>query len=88
MCAKVAEPANEEDELFVEGGYEELPSEILDVDTANLESEKSITKIKANKKLMAKKRMDAYLERKWFKDQGWDDDDELFGDAYFTDDNI
>ncbi|MGB5709229.1 MAG: hypothetical protein WBM41_20660 [Arenicellales bacterium] len=40
---------------------------------------------KANQKLAVKKRLDAYLERKWFKEHGWEDDDELFSDDFFSD---
>jgi len=88
MCAKVSEPAdNEEDELFVEGEYDELPSEILNADIDNPETDKATAEGKIKDKLSAKKRMDAYLERKWFKNQGWEDDDELFGDEYFSDDD-
>ena len=36
-------------------------------------------------KLETRRRLNAYLERKWFRDLGWDDDDELFNDEFFTD---
>lgn len=40
---------------------------------------------RASARLETKRRLDAYLERKWFRDHGWDDDDELFKDDFFTD---
>ena len=40
---------------------------------------------KASPKLAVKRRLDAYLERKWFRDHGWEDDDELFNDDFFSD---
>ena len=43
------------------------------------------TSRKASAKLETKRRLDAYLERKWFRDHGWDDDDELFNDEFFAD---
>ncbi len=36
-------------------------------------------------KLETRRRLNAYLERKWFRDLGWDDDDELFNDEFFSD---
>ncbi|MXX15661.1 MAG: hypothetical protein F4Z52_00080 [Gammaproteobacteria bacterium] len=36
-------------------------------------------------KLETRRRLTAYFERKWFRDLGWDDDDELFNDEFFTD---
>ena len=36
-------------------------------------------------KQRAKKRMDAYLERQWFKENGWDEEDDLFKDEFFND---
>ncbi len=35
-------------------------------------------------KMETRRRLDAYLERKWFRDQGWEDD-EFFNDEYFVD---
>lgn len=40
---------------------------------------------KINQKLQIKKRLDAYLEKQWLKDCGWDLEDELFNDAFFAD---
>ncbi len=40
---------------------------------------------KARARLDVKRRLDAHLERKWFRDHGWDDDDELFKDEFFGD---
>ena len=89
MREKVTNPVdNGEGEVFIDDGYEELPSEVLNVDTHSSSTEKSTFESKTDTKLVAKKRMDDYLERKWFKDQGWDDDDELFSDEYFSDADI
>jgi len=45
----------------------------------------NISSRKINAKLQLKKRMDDYLEKKWFRDNGWDEDDDLFNDEFFTD---
>lgn len=31
-----------------------------------------------------RRRLNAYMERQWFRDLGWDDDDELFNDEFFS----
>ncbi len=38
-----------------------------------------------NEKLETRRRLGAYLERQWFYDHGWDKDDEIFEDDYFSD---
>ncbi len=43
------------------------------------------TAVRRTGKLETRRRLNAYLERKWFRDLGWDDDDELFNDEFFTD---
>jgi hypothetical protein len=60
--------------------------EILDLDdiAENSDLEVKFESRKINAKLQLKKRMDDYLERKWFKDNGWDEDDDLFNDDFFT----
>jgi len=35
-------------------------------------------------RLKTKRRLDAYLERQMLKESGWDEDDELFSDEFFT----
>lgn len=50
------------------------PEELVDVESGK----------KVNHRLEVKKRLDAYLERKWFKDHGWEDDDDLFDDDFFS----
>ena len=91
MCAKISEPADKEEDVFVENEYDELSSSIPDVDSDGQvdgqADDNPVAENNVSEKLAAKKRMDDYLERKWFKDQGWDDDDELFGDEYFAEDN-
>lgn len=42
----------------------------------------------ASRRLATKRRLDAYLERKWFRENGWDDDDDLFNDEFFDIDEI
>ena len=54
------------------------PEEVIDVESGK----------KANHKLEVKKRLDAYLERKWFKDHGWEDDDDLFDDDFFSESEV
>ncbi len=39
---------------------------------------------KEAEKLKTKRRLDAYLERQMLKESGWDEDDELFSDEFFT----
>ena len=54
------------------------------IDDSEDQLEMECLNAKANKKLITKRRLDDYLERKWFKENGWDDDDDLFQDEYFT----
>lgn len=87
MCAKKLE--SEEDDLFIEDEDEEeaefLPGILQDIDDPEkLELIKRVVSRKAQCKLESKRRLDAYMERKWFKEQGWDDDDELFFDEFFS----
>jgi len=39
---------------------------------------------KEAEKLKTKRRLDAYLERQMLMESGWDEDDELFSDEFFT----
>lgn len=39
-------------------------------------------------RMRVQKRLDAYLEGKWFKDHGWDDDNDLFNDDFFYESEI
>ncbi|MBX2868245.1 MAG: hypothetical protein KTR18_06195 [Acidiferrobacterales bacterium] len=55
-------------------------SEDLDI----VESPCNSMSAKAREKLETKKRLDAYLERQMLKESGWDEDDELFDDEFFT----
>ncbi len=47
----------------------------------------NVPSLKASAKLETKRLLDDYLERKWFRDHGWEDDDELFNDEFFSDDS-
>ncbi len=42
---------------------------------------------KARERLETKKRLDAYLEKQMLKESGWDEDDELFDDEFFSEVN-
>lgn len=66
--------------LLDDGEIEEADPQLehLEQETAKLTSSK-----KVDHKLEVKKRLDAYLERKWFQENGWEDDDELFSDDFF-----
>ena len=73
-------PSSDEDlDLLADDGTLELQ----DIEETN-DLEVDLESQKINAKLQVKKRMDDYLERKWFRDNGWDDDDDLFNDDFFT----
>jgi hypothetical protein len=73
-------PSSDDDlDLFDD---DEIPD--LDEIPENSDLDINIEPRKINAKLLLKKRMDDYLERKWFRDNGWDDDDDLFNDDFFT----
>jgi hypothetical protein len=61
----------------------ELPDDVMEVSRPPVNGIAS----RARARLEVKRRLDAYLERKWFRDHGWDDDDELFNDEFFMEDD-
>lgn len=75
------QPSDDDTLSFLDDGeVEEADSQLehLQQETAKFTSSK-----KADHKLEVKRRLDAYLERKWFQENGWEDDDELFSDDFF-----
>ena len=80
MSKEKDSPSSDEDlDLLADDGTLELQ----DIEETN-DLEVDLESQKINAKLQVKKRMDDYLERKWFRDNGWDDDDDLFNDDFFT----
>jgi len=55
-------------------------SDELDID----ETPCNAVSAKARERLETKKRLDAYLEKQLLKESGWDEDDELFDDEFFS----
>ena len=90
--ANTKSDADEDLDLFEDG--EELESD-LDLELLGDADDEELPKLngasaargssrKASAKLETKRRLYAYLERKWFRDHGWGDDDELFNDEFFA----
>jgi hypothetical protein len=79
-------PQGEDLDLFEGAEIDDVDLEIVDLEQDEVVKEVVQTEPvkKAKHKLKVKKRLDAYLERKWFKDHGWDDDDDLFNDDFFS----
>ncbi|MGI9317186.1 MAG: hypothetical protein ACR2QW_07660 [bacterium] len=77
-----ASEANDDLDLFEDTDLEEVDAELVQVESDDTVVSASVNK--TDHKLKVKKRLDAYLERKWFKDHGWDDDDDLFDDDFFS----
>lgn len=77
---------NDDLDLFEEGDMDGIDPELMQTEPEDLVDVGSGKK--ANHKLEVKKRLDAYLERKWFKDHGWEDDDDLFNDDFFSESEV
>jgi len=74
--------SNKDDSLDIFEDEEIAEDEVAVAEVDDLQ-QTPFLKGKANPKLVNKRRLDDYLERKWFRENGWDDDDELFNDQYF-----
>ena len=88
MGKEKEESSEESDDLDL---FEEPDMDGIEPELVQIEPEEAIEVgpgKKINHKLEVKKRLDAYLERKWFKDHGWDDDDDLFNDDFFSESEI
>ncbi len=77
---------NEDLDLFEDAEIDDIDPEIVELEQD--EVVQTEPNKKTNHKLKVKKRLDAYLERKWFKDHGWEDDDDLFNDDFFSESDI
>jgi hypothetical protein len=77
-------------DLFDDDPVIETDVEEVDILADDLEKDNASggeTRKASSNKLEVKRRLDAYLERKWFREHGWDDDDELFNDDFFAEED-
>lgn len=74
-----------DDESVIEPDVDDV--EMLAEDLETVSAPVNGSRRRSSDRLQVKRRLDAYLERKWFRDHGWDDDDELFNDEFFSDDD-
>lgn len=97
MAKRKQKPSTDDDDLFIDDGAsgdgsdddaEDLAAldidDAFDEDEGDLDPDRDQIDVRSpSKRLMTKRRLDAYLERKWFRENGWDDDDDLFDDEFF-----
>ena len=83
---EVSSEESDDLDLFDETDMDGIEPELVQIEPEEVVEMGSGKKI--NHKLEVKKRLDAYLERKWFKDHGWEDDDDLFNDDFFSESEV